>query len=102
MVSPVKELIPAATTRVVLLIPTLDRSGTEKQCTLLATGLPRDQFDVHVIALTRGGLYAEELVATGIPLTVIGKRSKFDPTSFWRRHKGIEAPAARHSVGAGG
>ena len=73
-----------ATTRVVLLIPTLDRSGAEKQCALLATGLPRDQFDVQVIALTRGGPYAEELAVAGIPLTVIGKRSKFDPTSFWR------------------
>ena len=83
-VSPVIELIPVATTRVVLLIPTLDRSGAEKQCALLATGLPRDQFDVHVIALTRGGPYADELAAAGIPLTVIGKRSKFDPTSFWR------------------
>ena len=36
-------------------IPTLDRSGAEKQLTLLATGLPRAQFDVHVVALTRGG-----------------------------------------------
>jgi glycosyltransferase involved in cell wall biosynthesis len=71
-------------TRVVMLIPTLDRSGAEKQCTLLATGLPRDRFDVHVVALTRGGPYAADLAAAGIPVTVIGKRSKFDPTSFWR------------------
>lgn len=70
--------------RVVLLIPTLDRSGAEKQCTLLATRLPRDQFDVHVIALTRGGPYADVLSAGGIPLTVIGKRARFDPSSFWR------------------
>ena len=70
--------------RVVLLIPTLDRSGAEKQFTLLATGLPRDEFDVRAIALTRGGPYADELQAAGIPLTVIGKRAKFDPFSFWR------------------
>lgn len=79
-----------STTRVVLLIPTLDRSGAEKQCTLLATGLPRDQFDVHVIALTRGGSYADVLTAAGIPLTVIGKRAKFDPTSFWRLRKELK------------
>ena len=71
-------------TRVVLLIPTLDRSGAEKQFTLLATKLPRDEFDVRAIALTRGGPYEAELEAAGVPLTVIGKRAKFDPFSFWR------------------
>jgi glycosyltransferase involved in cell wall biosynthesis len=70
--------------RVVLLIPTLDRSGAEKQFTLLARGLPKAEFDVTAVALTRGGPYADELVSAGIPLTVIGKRSKFDPFSFWR------------------
>ena len=71
-------------TRVVLLIPTLDRSGAEKQFTLLATKLPRDEFDVRAIALTRGGPYEAELEAAGVPLTVIGKRAKFDPFSLWR------------------
>jgi glycosyltransferase involved in cell wall biosynthesis len=73
-----------AKTRVVLLIPTLDRSGAEKQCTLLAARLPRDQFDIHVVALTRGGPHADDLVAAGIPLTIIGKQFRFDPSSFWR------------------
>ena len=82
--------MPVPTKRVVLLIPTLDRSGAEKQCTLLAMGLPRDQFDVHVIALTRGGPYANDLAAAGIPLTVIGKRSKFDPSSFWRLRRELK------------
>ncbi len=73
-----------AKTRVVLLIPTLDRSGAEKQFTLLAKGLPKTEFDVTAVALTRGGPYADELASSGIPLTVIGKRSKLDPFSFWR------------------
>jgi glycosyltransferase involved in cell wall biosynthesis len=73
-----------AKSRIVLMIPTLDRSGAEKQFTLLATRLPRDEFEVSAIALTRGGPYAEELKSAGIPLTIIGKRSKFDPSSFWR------------------
>ncbi len=77
-------------TRVVLLIPTLDRSGAEKQCTLLATRLPRDQFDVHVIALTRSGPYADVLSSAGIPLTLIGKRSRFDPSSFWRLRRELK------------
>lgn len=69
--------MPAA--RVLLVIPTLDQSGAEKQLTLLATGLPREEFDVQVVALTRGGPYAAELERHGIPLTVLGKRWKFDP-----------------------
>lgn len=77
-------------TRVVLLIPTLDRSGAEKQCTLLASRLPRDEFDVHVIALTRGGPYAADLAAAGIPLTVIGKQFKFDPSTFWRLRRELK------------
>jgi len=70
--------------RVLLLIPTLDRSGAEKQFTLLATRLPRDRFQVEAVALTRGGPYADDLRAAGIPLTVIGKRGRFDP--FALRH----------------
>lgn len=65
--------------RVLLVIPTLDRSGAEKQFTLLATGLPRDQFEVHAVALTRGGPYAEILKEHGISLTILKKRWKFDP-----------------------
>ena len=71
-------------TKVVLLIPTLDRSGAEKQFTLLATRLPRDEFDVHVVALTRGGPYAEAIRSSGLPLTVLNKRFRFDPLALYR------------------
>ena len=70
--------------RIALVIPTLDRSGAEKQLALLASRLPRDEFDVRVYALMRGGPFADELVAAGIPVTVIGKRLKFDPLAAWR------------------
>ena len=92
--------------RIVLVIPTLDRSGAEKQLVMLARGLPRDEFEVHVAALTRLGPLAAELVegseasttvdtfATIGPrlpaerLTLIGKRAKLDPLAYWklRRH----------------
>ena len=72
------------TKRILLIIPTLDRAGAEKQLCLLARGLPRDKFDVHVCALTRGGPLAAELRDAGIPLTIIGKRWKLDPRAFWR------------------
>jgi len=70
--------------RVSLLIPTLDRSGAEKQLTLLACGLPRPEFDVEVIALDRTGPYAAVLAESGVPVTVIGKRGRFDPGALQR------------------
>lgn len=73
--------------RVLQIIPTLDRAGAEKQMGLLARGLPRDEFDVHVCALTRGGPLASELEEAGIPVTVIGKRWRLDPQAYWQlRH----------------
>jgi glycosyltransferase involved in cell wall biosynthesis len=63
---------------ITFLIPTLDRSGAEKQLALLACKLPRDRFQPEVIALTRGGPYEADLQRAGIPVTVLGKRRKFD------------------------
>ena len=55
-----------ATKRILHMIPTLDRSGRgEADVALLAAGLPRDEFDVHVCALTRGGPLAEDLARPG-------------------------------------
>ena len=72
------------TTRVALIIPTMDRGGAEKQLCLLAQNLPRDRFDVHVILLTRDGPRSEGLRAADIPVTVIGKRFKADPSALFR------------------
>lgn len=72
--------------RIVYLIPTLDQSGAEKQLTLLASGLPRDEFEPHVLALTRGGPFEQDLTVAGVPVTILGKRWKFDPFA-WRRLK---------------
>jgi glycosyltransferase involved in cell wall biosynthesis len=75
---------PADVIRVSLLIPTLDRSGAEKQLTLLACGLPRPEFDVEVIALDRGGPYAAVLNEANVPVTIIGKRGRVDPGALRR------------------
>jgi glycosyltransferase involved in cell wall biosynthesis len=64
--------------RVLQVIPTLDRSGAEKQMALLARGLPRDRFAVEVAALTRLGPLAGELDAAGVPVTLFSKRFKAD------------------------
>lgn len=73
-------------TRITYLIPTLDQSGAEKQLTLLASRLPREEFLPRVIALTRGGPYESVLAAADVPVTILGKRWKFDPGA-WRRLK---------------
>lgn len=73
--------------KLVLMIPTLDKSGAEKQFALLATGLPKDEFDVHVIALTRGGPYEQPIREAGIPVTILNKRFKFDPFALRRLKK---------------
>ena len=74
----------ATVLNVLQLIPTLDRSGAEKQMVLLAKGLPRDRFRVEVATLTRLGPLEAELVAAGIPITAIGKRHKVDPLALGR------------------
>ena len=75
--------------RILHIIPSLDRAGAEKQLVLLTTGLPRDEFDVHVCALTRGGPRRIELESANIPVTVIGKRWRLDPLAAWRLYKYI-------------
>lgn len=75
--------------RILQIIPTLDRSGAEKQLALLAAGLPRDAFDVHVCALQRGGPLTADLEQAGIPVTVLDKAWKFDPAAFWRLRRHI-------------
>jgi glycosyltransferase involved in cell wall biosynthesis len=72
------------TLRIVLLIPTMDRGGAEKQLCLLAANLPRDQFDVHVVLLTRDGPRSETLRHADIPVTLIDKRFKADPSALFR------------------
>lgn len=75
--------------RILHVIPTLDRGGAEKQLALLAAGLPREDFDVRVCCLTRGGPWAEKLREHGISPHVIGKRWKVDPRTYSRLKRHI-------------
>ena len=78
------------TKRIALVIPTMDRGGAEKQLCLLALNLPCDHFDVHVILLTRDGPRSAQLRDAGIPVTVIGKRFKADPSAFFRLRRELK------------
>ena len=85
--------------RILHIIDTLDRSGTAQQLGLLARGLPQDQFEVHVCALSRGGPIGDVLARAGIPVHVIGRRWSADPMTFWRlvRHVKELRPEAIHA-----
>ncbi|MDA0658544.1 MAG: glycosyltransferase [Planctomycetota bacterium] len=85
--------------RIIHLIPTLDRSGAEKQLSLLATRLPRDEFEVEVCALTRGGPWHSFLEQSGIPVRIIGKSWKLDPRAMYElyRHISAKRPTILHT-----
>lgn len=78
------EPLSAVPLRVLEIIPTLWRGGAEKQLALLATGLPRNRFDVHVCTLTDEGPLHEVIDAAGIPRHHIGKAWKVDLRAYWR------------------
>ncbi|MDR3199473.1 MAG: glycosyltransferase [Planctomycetaceae bacterium] len=76
--------------KILQIIPTLDRCGAEKQMVLLATHLPKNEFDVEVAVLTRSGSFEEELAHAQIPTTLIKKRSKIDPFALNRLKQEIK------------
>lgn len=77
--------------RLLLIIPTLDRGGAEKQLSLLACGLAeRGEFDVHVACLTRGGPWYEKLVKSGVSVEIIGKSLKLDLRAYWKLKRHIQ------------
>ena len=76
--------------RLLLVIPTLVRGGAEKQLVLLARGLPRDEFDVHVCVLTHSGPLEADLRQAGIPVTTINKRWKIDLPAYFRLKREIQ------------
>lgn len=77
--------------RLALIIPTMDRGGAEKQLALLAERLPADEVEVHVFLLTRDGPRSESLRRAGVPVTVIGKRFKADPTALFRLRSALRS-----------
>lgn len=50
---------------------------------LLASQLP-DGFEPEVVALSRGGYFADRLTECGVPVTVLQKRFRFDPLTWYR------------------
>jgi glycosyltransferase involved in cell wall biosynthesis len=89
----------AAGLRVALVIPTLDQGGAEKQLCLLAAGLRVHGIEPVVVVLTRDGPLRASLDDSGIPVHVVGKRFKADPTAYFRLRKVLQrlAPSVVHT-----
>lgn len=87
------------TARVMMVIPTLVQGGAEKQMSLLAAGLPKEDFEVSVCVLTHSGPWQSFLESQGIPVTIIHKRFKLDPIALARltSHMKKERPDLIHT-----
>ena len=94
--------------RILHIIDSLALGGTARQLSLLARGLPREEFDLQVCAVRRVGQAVNlprdagrvenspyearrvedspysELAAANIPVTVLGQRWRFDLPALWR------------------
>lgn len=64
--------------RLCIVVGQLARGGLEKQAYLIATGLSRRGFEVTVVSLSAGGVWADALTAAGVPLVQLKRRRHFD------------------------
>jgi glycosyltransferase involved in cell wall biosynthesis len=79
------------TIRVLQIIESFGFSGAGRQVALLAAGLPREEFDVHVCALGLFGPMQHELAKADIPTAALPRRLPFDPITLWRLHRHVAA-----------
>ena len=84
----------AITNRLLILAPSLDGGGAERQLLLVATGLMNRGWDVHVLTMASGGKYFAELAESGrIKLHSLDRRGRWDfsiiseSARYVRRHQ---------------
>lgn len=76
--------------KILFLIPEGGHGGSGRQLSLIAAGLPRDQFDVRVIVVGRGGPLVATLQAAGLPVDVLGWTRLLDPQPVWRLRRRVQ------------
>lgn len=77
-------IITGTMARIVYVIATLDRGGSESQLVHLATRLDRARFDPLVVCLTRGGPLEPKLAEAGVTTVILHKRHKVDLSALGR------------------
>jgi glycosyltransferase involved in cell wall biosynthesis len=71
--------------KVVFLIRSLDRGGTERQLATVIPRLSKERFDVTVISFYQGGQFGAELGAKDVEVLILNKRGRWDIFHFFRR-----------------
>src|ERR1700679_3019312 len=66
------------------LTQSLDMGGAEKLLVEFARHTDRRRFNPHVVSLTTRGVLADEIEATGCPVTTLDAGSGFRPSLFLR------------------
>ena len=77
-------------TKLVHILPSLDRGGAEKIVVDLITSLDLEKFSPHLILFKRGGFWEDKLRAHNIPLTILKKHGRFDLYNFWQLIKTLK------------
>ena len=58
--------------RIAYLTPTLEIGGAERQMLILAANLPKDEFEIRFVLISRGGAMADSSLAAGVPMYRLG------------------------------
>ncbi len=69
-------------TRLLYLIPDLDHGGLARQLCLLASHLPADRFETHVVVLGGPSPWVDELRRAGLDVSLLGWSRPFDLGPF--------------------
>jgi glycosyltransferase involved in cell wall biosynthesis len=85
--------------RILYVVPSLAASGTTRQLALLAAGLRRSEFDIHIAAIDRDSTPSCEFQKLGIETFTANRRWAKDPFAFRRLHCQIKKlqPALIHT-----
>lgn len=75
--------MPPKKIKIIYLLPTLDKGGAERMVVDLILNLDRSIFEPTLILFKRGGEWLAELTAENIPVIVLEKRKKIDPSNLF-------------------
>jgi len=70
---------PEKRKRILHIVEDLNMGGLERVIETIVLGLNRRRYDVEVWCLARGGAIAEELLALGVPVKILGLVSYYNP-----------------------
>jgi len=76
--------------RILYVVPSLAASGTTRQLALLAAGLPRNEFEIHVAAIDGASSADSAFKKLGVETFVAGRRWPIDLIAFGRLHRHLK------------